>query len=323
MMKTSLKPAPNSGKHTQGISLVELLISMVIGLVVIGAVLPTYLTSGTGQNSNAALSQISEDATLALNLVRKQIALAGYSQPFKFNAKGFARNYTERGIAGCDSVNFDNVDTADIADLTCTGTASTSANAIAVAYEADSGNSLMDGSTPKRPRDCIGSAIPPTAATANNNDYSLAHSRLYIANGSLMCRGNGSEKAAAPPPKGGTLPGTPQPLVSNIVSMRVRYGLANRNPTTGMIIPGITRYLTATEVNVEDVTGSHWNDVKAVRVCIVVRSEQEVLDTVTPYYDCAAVENANPQPVEPTGKDRRIYRAFSTTIMVNNDLGRK
>lgn len=323
MMKTSLKHKSSSRKCTQGISLIELLVSMVIGLVVIGAILPTYLTSGTGQNSNAALSQIAEDATLALNLIRKQIALAGYSQPFKFNAKGFARNYTGRGMAGCDRSNFDNVGTADIEDLTCTGAASPNENAIAVAYEADHDNSLSDDDfTPPRPRDCIGSAIPTTAATATNNDYWLAHSRLYIDNGSLMCRGNGSKAAVAPAPKGTTLPGTPQPLVGNMVSMRIRYGLVNRTPA-GVIVPGITRYLTATEVNSEDATGSHWNDVKAVRVCIVVRSEQEVLDKVTPYYDCAAVEDANPKPVEPVAKDRRIYRAFSTTIMVNNDLGRQ
>jgi len=175
----------------RGLSLIELLISMVIGLVVIGAIFPAYLTSGTGQSSNAALSQIAEDATLALNILRKQIALAGYSRPFRFNNTGFERTYAGRAIVGCDSANFDNPNAATIGELTCTGAAAN--NSIAIAYEADTDNAVMTADATPRPRDCAGNGIAPTPAVAGGAPaHWVSESRFSIAaDGSLRCQGNG------------------------------------------------------------------------------------------------------------------------------------
>lgn len=317
------RPSAHAKAFGRGLSLVELLISMVIGLVVIGAILPAYLTTGTGQSSNAALSQIAEDATLALNILRKQITLAGYSRPFRFSNTGFDRAYPGRAVVGCDSANFDNPTAATIAELTCTGAAGN--NSIAIAYEADTDNAVMTADTIPRPRDCAGNGIAPTlAVTGGAPQHWVAESRFYIdANNALRCQGNGQN---ALPVVSVPLTANDVPLVNNIENMRIRYGVSNNINVTGInsaVVsrPGPTpaRFLTATQMRTTDPTGGIWNNVTAVRICIVVRSEQEVLDAVTPYYDCNAIEATNPAVTTPT--DRRLYKAFSTTVMIKNRLG--
>jgi type IV pilus assembly protein PilW len=324
-MMTTYKPGATRPpvKHSErGLSLVEILISMVIGLVVIGAVLPAYLTSGTGQNSNAALSQISEDATLALNLIRKQVSLAGYSRPIALSNKGFNRAYEGRAIFGCDVPDFTDHGVATIGELTCSGTATTNNSAITVVYEADAENAMMQTNvTPNRPRDCVGAGIAQTPAAGTTPDYYLAESRLFVDGNTLRCQGNGQTSL---PVAGTGLAATAQPLVDNVVSMRIRYGISTTANVTGIdgtVIqqPAATpnRFLTATAVGTTP-AAANWRNVKAIRICIVVRSDQEVLDAPTGYYDCDAIEATNPTPTMPT--DRRLYRAFSTTVMIKNRL---
>lgn len=306
--------------QARGFTLVELMISMVIGLVVIGAIYSAYITSGTGQNSNAALSQMSEDATLALNLIRKQVSLAGYSQPYQIGNGGLDRRYSGLGIVGCDASNFNEPKAPTIGELLCTGAVTPNNNAIAVAYEADDENTLL--TTGGLPRDCVGVGITQRPAAGAVPAYWLAESRLYIDNNALVCQGNGQGSVPVP---GVNLTGSAQPLVNNIVSMRIRYGLAGNQQDTGLnnaVItrPGTTpnRFVTAAGVQSAGL-GINWNNVKAIRVCLVVRSEQEILDSVTPYYGCEAQEAMPPTTTTPS--DRRLYRAFSTTIMVKNRLG--
>lgn len=312
---------PRTGpvRASLGFTLVELMISMVIGMVVIGAVYSAYTTSGSGQNSNAALSQMSEDATLALNLIRKQVALAGYSQPYQLSNKGFDRRYGGQALAGCDAANFDNPTAATIAGLNCNG-ADANNSAIAVAYEADNQNTLMTAAN--LPRDCVGSGIAQTPQNGLIPAHWVAESRLYINGNSLMCQGNG--QAILPVAGGAALTTAPQPLVNNIVNMRIRYGVSNNVQVSGVdgtliTQPGRTpaRFLTAAAIRTAGATT--WNNVTAVRVCIVVRSEREVLDQNTPYYGCEAQEAA--APTLTPAPDRRMYRAFSTTVMVKNRLG--
>ena len=305
------------GRQHRGLSLIELLISMVIGLVVIGVVFANYLTSGTGNNSNSALSQMSEDASMALNFMRKQITQAGYSRPYQLNAKGgMDRLYFQQAIFGCDGA-FDNPKAALINELKCKA-GDTGPSSIAIAYEADAQNSVLRDTD--KPGDCVGAALSAsTTGGATPQSYYVAESRLYVGTDSeraLSCQGNGQ---ALLPLAGGTLTSSPSPLVNNVFNMRIRYGVADPRPAPG---PGVSplplapkKFVAASALG----TPAAWTDVVAVRVCIVVRSEQEVMPEKTPYYDCDAVEAAAPAPVTPT--DRRLYRAFSTTVMVQNRLG--
>ncbi|MDE2402449.1 MAG: PilW family protein [Burkholderiales bacterium] len=287
------------------------MISMVIGLVIIGVVFANYLGSGAGKNSSNALSQMSEDATVALNYIRKQVTQAGYSHPYQVSTTGLDRTYKGQAIFGCDGP-FDNQAAPFIGELTCKTGGGTS-DSIAVAFEADAQNSVMRNSG-TQPGDCVGSGITATPSVGAIPSYYLAESRLYVnPSNSLSCQGNGQNSL---PTTGTSLLGSAAPLVDNIVSMRIRYGVAA--PAPAPRLP--TKFIKASDVGVA--TSATWKDVVAVRVCVVVRSENEILDAATPYYGCDAIDSSETTLAKllTTPTDRRLYRAFSTTVMVQNKL---
>ena len=58
-----------------------------------------------------------------------------------------------------------------------------------------------------------------------------------------------------------------------------------------------------------------WNRVVSVRICLVVKSEDEVLDAIQPYVGC------DPFAAALLPIDRRMYRAFTSAIVMHNRLG--
>jgi type IV pilus assembly protein PilW len=100
-----------------------------------------------------------------------------------------------------------------------------------------------------------------------------------------------------------------QPLVENVVEMHLWFGVADIDADTGKL-KQIKRYVVASDVGALPGSASNWDQVKAVRVCLVIRSADEVLPSATAYKNCANTS------VTPT--DRRVYRAFTTTVVLNN-----
>jgi len=225
-------------------------------------------------------------------------------------------------IRGCDGT-FANVTsttaTIDSLDVsTCvSGTSSTPADSIAINYEADRYNTIP--TTGVIPTDCLGngltqiSATLPTVTTTvpttitSTAVYYIAENRFYIGTStailspSLYCKGNGGS-------------GTQQPLVENIEDMQFLYGtvvstaVTTSTATTPIIAP-VAGYLRADQV----VAQADWNKVTAVRICVIVRSENPVVsDTASAnYYKCDGT-------LDTTKTDHRLRHAYSTTVSLRN-----
>jgi type IV pilus assembly protein PilW len=60
-------------------------------------------------------------------------------------------------------------------------------------------------------------------------------------------------------------------------------------------------------------SSTRWNAVKTVRICVVVRSENAIADSSTSarYLDCNDTLVATPS-------DKRLRRAYSTTVVIRN-----
>ena len=183
-----------------GFSLIELMISLVIGMVVVGAVLAAYLASGSSGRNGRALSQITEDASIAFSVLRSGISMVSYGAPTGVNGGRFVKAYTGPGLFGCAGQFSDTSATMD--NLACA--VAKGPNAVAVAYEADQYNSVASGVVPL---DCLGNKL-----TLKAGGYYLAYNRYYVNGGQLFCRGPGNDAAAA--------------LVDNVVDLRIEYGIA-------------------------------------------------------------------------------------------------
>jgi type IV pilus assembly protein PilW len=270
-----------------GFSLIELMVSMLIGLIVLGAMFAAYLASGTSSRTSRALSQMTEDAAVAMNVLRSHVGMAGFSQPAGVGADGrFTRVFAGTSLFGCGG-QFVNPGVAMDA-LSCDADL-TAPDALAVAYQADTSNSLDKAGVPL---DCLGNSLP--AQGVPPNVFYVSYSRFFVANTGLNCLGPGNAGA--------------QMLVEHVHDLQALYGVAN--DSKGEQVQA-TYYAAAPAVTADAV----WGRVVSVRLCLVVKSEDEVLDVLQPYVGCDPFA----APVVPT--DRRMYRAFTSTIVMHNRLG--
>lgn len=283
----------------RGFTLIELMVSITIGLFASLAMAAAYFNSTQTNRLANAVAQMSDDAALALSILRSQIAQTGFSNPASpvvVNADGvIAKNYADRAIFGCDG-NFDDLSKAALNELTCAAVApgvATPPDSLAIAFEADAVNSLAnaDGEF----LDCLGNGITPVAGV------SVSYSRFYINNNALFCRGPGNASGQA--------------IIDNVVDMSVRYGVW---VVKDAAVPfRVQRYVDASDLPATD---DDWARVMTVEICLTLRSENSVLENVSEanpntYAGCDPFVTIN------AGTDRRLYRTYSATIVLNNRLG--
>lgn len=68
---------PASVRRQHGLTLVEMMISMILGLLVIAAVISVFLTSQQAYNTNSALAQVQNSARIAFGMMARDIRGAG------------------------------------------------------------------------------------------------------------------------------------------------------------------------------------------------------------------------------------------------------
>lgn len=267
--------------------MVEVMISLVIGLVVVGAVLVSFASSGQTGRQQSAYAQMNEDAQIALGTLSRDLLLAGYAQPTAVNTASatFVRTYANRPVFGCDS-GFVSPSTTGSVSCNATGTLP----ALEIVYEADLASTVPTSTG--LPSDCLGAAL--TAQVTGSVTFYIARNRYYLATGNtgkpeLHCA---SDRAGA----------TGQPLVENVEGMKLWYGEANAAAPRQVV-----RYVQAASV-------ADWNYIVSVRACVLVRSSDPVpLDETNPtYLDCDGTSQ--------TVTDRYLRRSYFTTTSLRNKM---
>jgi type IV pilus assembly protein PilW len=328
-------------RHQLGVTLIELMIAISLGLVIVAAVLSLYSANSSARTQAVAMAEMAEDGTYALRTLTRQIRLAGYN-PFQpgrdpvgtatfslYNPPHWGT--TTLPLFGCASA-FSTPERGtsaytitSIDQLTC-DTSNTTSHAIAVTYEADSYNTVPTSSG--TPTDCIGSglAMQTLSQNARNFNYFYVENRFYVKNNNLFCTGSGGavgSEYAAPA----------QPLVANVEQIYFTYGLATTTVAAATSTTSISirplGYLTADQVG--DATGldagadtnltaldatTRWSRVASVRICVLMRSSREILTEPQPYFGCNPALNA----ITPT--DRFARRAFVSTVNLRNARGK-
>jgi len=291
--------------RVRGVSLVEVMVSLVIGLVVVGAVLVSYIASGKSGAQQAAYAEMNENAQLGLGLLSRDLLLAGYAQPTGLEpvipatvpptfTGNLTRTYEGRPVFGCDE-GFE--DESVIGDVACEpGTPKSPA--IEMVYEADFTNTVPTSAPGSVPSDCLGNGltIDPT------NTFYIAYNRYYLLTGTS---GRSELHCASREGSAG------QPLVDNVEAMKFWYGEAGAPPDHRRVL----RYVTA-----GNLVDASFANVIAVKVCLLIRSSEAVLDMdlypdplLPPkYLDC----DSNEQTIT----DKFLRRAYFTTVTLRNKM---
>lgn len=347
-MKRFVYTAAKRQRGQRGVSLIELMISMTIGLIIMIAVITAYVGASGASRTAEAIGRMNEDGQAALLILTQQLRMAGVnpSQPDRhsvtlgISARGntvpLHNSVTNAfAIRGCDD-RFTNITSAaSTAALTCGhAAASVGPDSLSIAYEADRYNTIALANG--QPTDCMGVGIDALSPAPNylnaagsaavSASIYEAENRFYIGtsafviNPTLYCKGNGNASTA-------------QPLVENIENLQFSYGTVNPNTTTSPIYVTVTPTFTTTLVlgymsayelenynagspapqfGATGATSRRWNAVKTVRICVVARSEQPLADSLDSarYLDCNGTLTVPP--------DRRLRRAYTTTVVLRN-----
>lgn len=312
------KRLSTGARRIKGLTLVELLVSLTIGIVLMLAVIGAYLGSVTASGSAQAQSRMNEDAQAALSILTQHIRMTGNNPKQPNYAATSPRNpafgTATWAIRGCEGMFTNITATVTISNLVCGAAGGAS---LAVAYEADRYNTVAAGASAT---DCLGQALPIVTASVSawnsptvqptTVTFTVAENRFYIDSSSatsapsLYCKGNGGA--------------TPQPLVENIEDMQITYGVAPSTAGTTLTVAG---YLAAPEIlTATGLVGlpndqARWAKVATVRVCLIVRSDQPAAPTAESarYNKCDGTLERNPP-------DLRLRRAYSTTIVLRNRI---
>jgi len=261
------------------------MVSLFIGLMVTGAVASVYLGNARAGRQLKAMAQITEDAQLALALLRRDLQLAGSAEPTGVvpSTQRFAAPAAPRVVFGCEQ-GFASAVVA-VGTAACATTA-TGTPAIEITFEATADNSVAAHGSAQG-ADCLGIGITGKNFTSH---------RYYVTSGpsgrnELYCGSAASTSAQA--------------LAENVQAIDFRYGEANGWSASDMSTHRPVRYVPASAV-------ADWSNVVSVRVCLLMRSGFPVFtpEDDAGYRDCAGALK--------TPTDRHLYRAFFTTVAIRN-----
>lgn len=269
-----------------GLSLVELMVALVLGLVLMTGIIQVFLSSRQTYASNEAMARMQENGRFALEFISRSARLAGYAE--KIYIGGTPLPIVRPSCAGQPG------------DLPETPPCSENGG------ESDSIGFIMrppiiDGAR----RDCIGNDLDNVSSAKHIDDNDLIINEFSIAQGALACRTYAYDSVTGVG-KWTAGPGY-QALIDGIDRLQILYGVS-----TGGDSRSANQYVSADRVgnNLSD-----WQKVRAVRISVLANSVVAIDAPATTRR--FTLLDAAPTPAN-LNNDRLSRQIFTTTIQLKN-----
>jgi type IV pilus assembly protein PilW len=310
-MSTTMRPLQalrsSRPKQNSGLTLIELMVGLVIGLVLAIVASSTYLYSKQAFNAVSENSQMEESGRFALNLLARNIQSAGYVALAR--GGNSPQGPSDLKIRGCDFGMTNPKTATSTADLACLGSTpagTTRSASIGVFYNTDVNNTAggkFQGF------DCLGNA-PVTAASipAGGSPTYEVRSYFFISTttaqtpygtttmGQLSCVTDPTTVTGA------TATFQAQPLIPGIHQMAVTY-------LTPSALDSKVAQTNNTAAAIE--AAATWPQVVAVELCVLTKSIQASgNDTATQVTDCYG-NSFTPPPSQ-------SFRRFTSIVNLRN-----
>ena len=308
-MKNNISRKP-SFNNQQGMSLVELLISMVVGLFLLAGVVSNFISNQTADVKRDAVSEMDANAAEAFRVLRGTIAHAGYrsieNSRLENDLAFYYENKTVASVSCAGGINRDrfpvkaNKRTRDgsrkdfltvisLADNPLDSLGNVNPNAL-VYTDCTGGGAQRDARA-------VACSTDPTVGMSNPSDAKIYNSfwlRTNVASAedrTLYCGGN---RANA------------QPIVKDVESIQYLYGVKNDD--------GDVTFRTATQVS--NSNPNQWPMVASVQVGLLMRSSHQfVLDAPSTKKNYYLLDK---KITIAAGDLRRLFRIYTTTINIEN-----
>lgn len=275
----------NHREHRQrtkqrGLSIVELLVAVVIGMLLLTGVIQVFFASKQTYSSNEAASRLQENGRFALEFIAQSARHAGYVEPANTTASKPAP-IAAPGATTCN--------TPQVCSSNGAGNLS---DTIGFIFQPR----LLEGNVR---RDCLGSVV----GNASNTDLIINQFVLIPAasaadHSALGCRSWNIND------NGWVTGATPTSLIDGIDALQIQYGLS----TDSSDLNSANQYVSADRVTALN----KWNDVAAIRIAVLANS----VERTSPPTPARAYVLLDAAPI--VIDDGRARQVFTTTIKLRN-----
>jgi type IV pilus assembly protein PilW len=269
-------------KSQQGMTLVELMVSMLVGVVLLGGVVAVYVGSKQSYGARGGMSALQENGRVAIKRLQRGVLGAGYPM----------NSGIEPIISRADQVQGDSKIEVSADVSTVNENKFTKRKNI----NKPNGDILTVSFMPfgeTYEKDCLGQSNPDPSNTGAKivNSY-------FVQKGQLMCRGSGNSR--------------PQPIAEAVDNMQVLYGVDTDDPSDGFV----NQYLDADAINAKG--SSTWSKVVSIQVALLINSIDNVKD-VAP--GAGNEDQFNLLGQNYIARNERLaLRVFTTTIPLRNRM---
>ncbi|WP_344764874.1 PilW family protein [Actimicrobium antarcticum] len=324
-IRSSALPRPDSGQT--GLSLIELLLALGLGVLVIAVAGTVFLASRRAYVLQENSVQLSETGRYGIDRIVRAVRQAGFVDPGLASVLDFGIDSDKAAISGLDArslksttVGIDNAVTAAV----------NGSDVLAVRFAGTDDGSVVD---------CAGFAVgsasgSTSGSTASGNSANPGWSIFYVARGSsgepeLYCKYLGRQAWSS------------TAIARGVESFQVLYGIGPRDAARPV------RYLTATQVNALDAQltlrgvtlqqreqdknrQTHWKNIREIKIALLLRSSDPVrADNTNLTHDLFGSAYSEPmaaidpgvrinEAMLPLQDRKRLRKVFSTTIPVRN-----
>lgn len=277
-------------KKQRGVTMIELLISMVLGLSLVAGIGQLFVQSQKSFRLQRNLSDMTDDASFILESLAKGVLLAGFAD--RPTPSLFPEDLNVLSVSGVPTINFSDGETVKGSD-----TQLAFRYKLGYGISANNGAAIADAcafeSSSKRKGTCeLDNFVGTAHLTGIKED--LVTVRIYKKNDSdgipvLYSKSQTTSNNASPKTDA-------QPLISEVEELEFRYGVKTDS--------GLLYYTDATTVTADDL----WKNVFAIKVFLVLRSTDDNLVRTQKGYTIDGVQK--------TPTDKRLYKTFSKTIFL-------
>lgn len=332
----------------RGLTLIELLVAMVVGLVVVLAAVAALTVARRGFTTVDAASQLRDSGRFAADLIQRVGAQAGYRDVFVAGGLPSEDVAREPSISGFDNALLIAATPAAASTPRTSGVVGYGSDILIVRYQASqlytNSQDITTASVADQTMiDCAGNTVS-TVANPNDTDpvkvgqayesriVSIFHVALNQGEPALMCTYSSN----------GAAPWTTVPLIQGVENFQVLYGVdgvtANTATAPTAPIPDVPKtYLRADQIVVAGAsndTKANWRRVRSLRIGMVLRSapgssQDRAAQTYWPFGSAKSAANANEGSAFASANDigttfaptpdGRLRQSASFTIHLRND----
>lgn len=270
----------------QGFTLVEMMITLLLGLIISGAVIQVMVSNSVTEKLNRAVASAQESGRFIISRMRADLLMVG-----RYDTLSERLNQDVDVVAEAAFVTNHPVPVAgDFAAKAALGAkqgASGANDTLVVALQAE--------------RDCRGYKL----GYAENEEFFVVN-EYFVEGQTLKCRGFDGRVLQGLKAADGNNADAAFTLVDDVHSFQVLYGVTNNTLTNNSARP--TRFIRANELAAEFARGGQ---VVAIRLALLIEGDGDVIIDPVPSFKLL-----NEAAITPA--KNRLYKQFETTVTLRN-----